>query len=152
MEFKSEIEQLIEKALVKVGGKHEKDICRYLPGEQGGYIHHFTMKKLRKSDPKAFKKMLEECILEAKNPRPLDPKPRIRRNRPLSLNQSDLKLVLKLARETGDRFLLAKLENKLSLSQLKRELINSIKGNRLEEELWSAYVQAMETFAQKAPA
>jgi hypothetical protein len=29
----------IEKALDKIQGKREKEICRYIPGPRGGYIH-----------------------------------------------------------------------------------------------------------------
>lgn len=146
MNVKDEIEEIINEALKKVGGEQEKDICKFLPADSGGYMHHFTMKKMKKTDSETFRQMLCKFILDPKAPRAIDPKPRARRNKPFSINQTDLKLILKLARETGDKQLLTKLGTKLSLSQLKRELIKSIKENRLEEELWSSYVQAIETF------
>lgn len=146
MPVKDESEQAVGKALTKIGSKQEKDICKYLPAEAGGYMHHFTMKKLRKTNPEEFQNLLEEFILYPSAPKTIEPKPRARRNKPLSINQSDLKLILKLARDTGDKHLLTKLGTKLSLGQLKRELIKSIKDDKIEEELWSSYVQAIETF------
>lgn len=38
-----EIEDLIGKAIKKVGAKKEKDLCRYLP-VAGAYMHHFTLR------------------------------------------------------------------------------------------------------------
>ena len=40
-----EMEKLILKAIKKVCGNKENDLCRYLPGPSGGYMHHFTLKK-----------------------------------------------------------------------------------------------------------
>lgn len=144
-----ETEELIKKALQKVSGNKEKDICKYLPAETEGYMHHFTLRKIKKTNPTELQALIQEFILVPPSPRPIDPKPRARRNKSLSLNQSDLKLILKLAQKTGDKHLLSKLGAKLSLPRIKRELIKSIKDDRMEEELWYSYVQAVESSASE---
>src|SRR5690349_859262 len=113
-EKKYHTEELIQKALKKIGGEKEKDICKYLPAETEGYMHHFTLRKIKKTNPKELFSLIQEFILESPSPRPIDPKPRARRNKSLSLNQADLKLILKLAQKTGDKHLLSKLGAKLS--------------------------------------
>lgn len=145
MQIKDEMDKLITQALEKVKGSKEKEICKYLPAATGGYMHHFTMKKLKQANPEELRSLLQTFILNAATPREVEAKPRVRRNKNLLLNQSDLKLILKLARESGDRQLLTKLGAKLSLPQLKNELIQSIKKNLVEEELWGSYVQAIQT-------
>ncbi len=144
-----ETEELIKKALKKIGGNKEKDICKYLPADTEGYMHHFTLRKIKKTKPSELRALIEEFIMNPPAPRPIDPKPRARRNKSLSLNQADLKLILKLAQKTGDKHLLSKLGAKLSLPRIKRELIKSIKDDRLEEELWYSYVQALESSASE---
>jgi hypothetical protein len=146
-EKKYQTEELIQKALKKIGGEKEKDICKYLPAETEGYMHHFTLRKIKKTNPQELFALIQEFILEPPTPRPIDPKPRARRNKSLSLNQADLKLILKLAQKTGDKHLLSKLGAKLSLPRIKRELIKSIKEDRVEEELWYSFVQAVESSA-----
>ena len=148
-ERKHHTEELIQKALKKIGGEKEKDICKYLPAETEGYMHHFTLRKIKKTNPQELYGLIKEFILEPPSPRPIDPKPRARRNKSLSLNQADLKLILKLAQKTGDKHLLSKLGAKLSLPRIKRELIKSIKEDRVEEELWYSYVQAVESSASE---
>jgi hypothetical protein len=146
-EKKYHTEELIQKALKKIGGEKEKDICKYLPAETEGYMHHFTLRKIKKTNPQELFSLIQEFILDPPAPRPIDPKPRARRNKSLSLNQADLKLILKLAQKTGDKHLLSKLGAKLSLPRIKRELIKSIKEDRVEEELWYSYIQAVESSA-----
>jgi len=141
----SETEDLIIKALKKIRGLKEKDICKYLPSETEGYMHHFTMRKIKKNKPEELRALIQEFILLPPSPRLIDPKPRTRRNKMLSLNQVELKLILNLAKKSGEDYLLSKLGAKLSLPTVKKELINSIKENRVEQELWCAFVQALET-------
>jgi hypothetical protein len=141
-----EIDELINRALKKIGAEKEKDICKYLPAETEGYMHHFTLRKIKKTNPEELDALIQEFILSPPAPRAIDPKPRARRNKSLSLNQADLKLILKLAQKTGDKHLLSKLGAKLSLPRIKRELIKSIKEDRIEEELWYSFVQAVESY------
>ena len=43
-----EIEDLIGKAIKKINGRKENDLCRYLPMNTGGYMHHFTLRKMER--------------------------------------------------------------------------------------------------------
>jgi len=148
-----ETEELIKQALKKIGGDKEKDICKYIPSNTEGYMHHFTLRKIKKTSPTQLRRLIEEFILTPPSPRIIDPRPRARRNKSLAFNQADLKLILKLAQKAGDKHLLSKLGSKLSLPKIKRELIKSIKEERLEEELWYSYLQALEssTSTEKPP-
>ena len=40
-----EIESVIAKAIKKVNGRKENDLCRFIPVTSGGYMHHFTLRK-----------------------------------------------------------------------------------------------------------
>ena len=41
------LEQCINKATQKVRADKPSEICRYLPSQKGGYIHHFTFQKMK---------------------------------------------------------------------------------------------------------
>lgn len=146
MKMKSgeELEKLIDKAIKKVHAKKENDLCKYLPGPKGGYIHHFTMRKLKHSNPAQLFSLLQDFIINSNSPKALEPKPRAprgsRKKRDLfNFSRSDIERVLELARKAGDRDLLAKLSPRRSMPTLKRELIRSIRANQANEELWIAY-------------
>lgn len=147
----SETNTLITEALKKIQGKSEKDLCKFLPAETEGYMHHFTLKKLKNKNPEAFRSLIQEFIMAPSTPQPIDPKPRLRKNKALSINSLDLRLILKLAHTTGDKYLLSKIGSKLSYTTLKRELINSIKENRVDGELWQSFAHAAANLQKETP-
>ena len=143
-----EIEQLITKAISKVGGSKENDLCRYLPGPTGGYMHHFTLKKMKNSAPEQLLKMLKTFVIDSITPRSISPKPRAPRGSKkrrdfVNFTKTDIERVLELARQVGDKDLLARFSPKKPLPSLKRELIRSIRNNIASQELWNAYVEAL---------
>jgi hypothetical protein len=138
-------EILVAAALKKIGRNKEKDLCKYLPGGEIGYMHHFTLQKIKKNKPEEFHALLQEFILDPPTPRTIDPKPRARRKKVLESTQIDMKLILKLAQKTGDKYLLSKLSSQLSMPRIKKELIRSIRMGKIEEELWQAYVHSLDT-------
>lgn len=145
---REELDKLIEKALKKVHANSENDLCKYLPGTSGGYIHHFTMRKLKNNEPDQLSKMLRTFIIEREMPEVLPPKSRAprgsrKRREPISITRTDIEKVLELARQVGDNDLLARFSPKRSLPTLKKELIRSIRSNRVETELWHAYAESM---------
>lgn len=147
---REELEKLIDKAIKKVQGSKENDLCKFIPGPSGGYIHHFTLRKLKNSDPEQLFMMLQKFIMEADTPRPLDPKPRAprgsrKRRDFISFTRTDIEKVLDLARKVGDKDLEARFSPKRSLPSLKRELIRSIKDNKVNHDLWNAYSEAIAT-------
>ncbi|EPP35594.1 hypothetical protein CP10139811_0049 [Chlamydia ibidis] len=143
-----EIERLILKAIKKVCGNKENDLCRYLPGPSGGYMHHFTLKKMKTSAPDQLSKMLRTFILESDSPRSIHPKPRAPRGSKkrrdfINFTKTDIERVLELARQVGDKDLLARFSPKKPLPSLKRELIRSIRQGIVSVDLWNAYVEAV---------
>jgi hypothetical protein len=143
-----QLEQLIENALKKVEGNQENELCKFLPGPSGGYMHHFTLKKLKNSDPQQLFDMLQKFVINAPKPKILAPKPRAprgsrKKREVISFTRTDIEKVLDLARKLNDQDLLARFSPKRSLPALKRELIRSIRENRVETELWTAYVESM---------
>lgn len=147
---REDLEKLIAKAIKKVSGSKENDLCKYLPGPSGGYMHHFTLRKLKNTDPAELFKMLQKFVIESDSPRALDPKPRAprgsrKRRDIISFTRADIEKVLQLAKRVGDDDLVARFSPKRSLPSLKRELIRSIRENRVSANLWEAYTEAMAT-------
>ena len=48
---KTNIEDIILKAIKKIGAKKENELCKYLPMKTGGYMHHFTLRKMKSKQP-----------------------------------------------------------------------------------------------------
>lgn len=140
-----EIENYLSKAIKKLGVKDENMICHYLPGPKGGYIHHFTMRKMRQQSPHALVELLKRHILDQTHPRPITPKARAprgsrKRKDVIQLNPTAIERLLNLARVAGDREAVAMLTPKRSIAACRRELITSIRSGRVDHDLWNAYV------------
>ena len=145
---KKDLEELINKAIKKVQGSKENDLCRYLPGPLGGCIHHFTLRKLKSSDPAQLFSLLQKFIIEKDPPFKLDPRPRAprgsrKRNDSIRLSKADIEKVLELAKKAGDQDLLARFGSKRPLPSLKREFIRSIRDNQVNQDLWNIYCAAI---------
>lgn len=143
-----ELEALISQAIKKIGAKKENDICRYLPVSTGGYIHHFTMRKMKGEDPKQLAQMIKKHIINVDKPTTVPPKPRAargsrKRRDQISFTKHDLERMLNMARLAGDKDMVRKLTPKKDLRTVKRELIASIRHGRVEPDLWNAYVEAI---------
>ena len=94
------LENLITKALKKIGSDRENDICRYLPVD-GGYMHHFTLRKMKNEVPEELSTMIEKFIIKTPTPERVPPKPRAARGSRKrgdlpNLNQEDLKRLLNI--------------------------------------------------------
>jgi hypothetical protein len=147
---RAELEKLIEKAIKKINGHKENDLCKYLPGPSGGYMHHFTMRKLKHDDPTQLFALLQEYIVSHENPLVLPPKSRAPRGsrkqyHSINFSRTDMEKVLDLARKTGDRDLIARFSPKRSLPLIKKELIRSIRHHQIHQELWDYFVEAVGT-------
>ncbi len=151
MEIKSaDLEKLIAAAIKKVHGTKENDLCKYLPGPTGGYIHHFTFRKLKHSDPEQLYALLKKFIVDTNTPNVLDPKQRAprgsRKQRDfVNFTRGDIEKVLILARQVGDNDLVARFSPRRPLPALKRELLRSIRDNKINQELWLAYSETIAT-------
>lgn len=147
------LESLIQQAVKKIGAKKENDICRYLPVSTGGYIHHFTMRKMKTEAPEQLQAMITKHIINVDKPHSVPPKPRAargsrKRRDQFLFSKQDIDRLLQMARMTGDREMIRKLTPKKDLRTVKRELISSIRHGRVEQELWHCYVEAVNTQQQ----
>ena len=140
------LEKLITAAIKKINGQKENDICRYLPVPTGGYMHHFTLRKMKQEAPDELAEMIQQFVINPKTPITVAPKPRAargsrKRRDNITLNKNDLERMLSIARMAGDKEMIAKLTPKKSLAAIKRELIASIRKNEINYTLWAAYVE-----------
>lgn len=144
-----QIESLISAAVKKINGKKENDICRYLPNPAGvGYIHHFTMRKMKTEEPEKLHSMISKHIINADKPHSVSPKPRAargsrKRRDQLVFSKQDIDRMLHMARMAGDRDMIRKLTPKKDLRTIKRELISSIRHGRVDQDLWHSYAEVV---------
>ena len=143
-----ELEETIKKAIKKIKGTKENDICRYLPIPTGGYMHHFTMRKMKTEEPKVLYQMINRFINSVEKPQSVVPKPRAargsrKRRGGINFSRSELEKLLGIAKSLGDDEIINKLSPKKSLAAYRRDLIASIKNSEVDEKLWSDYVEAV---------
>lgn len=146
------LEHLIQQAIKKINAKKENDICRYLPSSNGGYIHHFTMRKMKTEAADQLQSLINQYIVNVDKPLSVTPKPRAargsrKRRDQFIFTKQDLERMLQLARHQGDKDLIRKLTPKKDLRTIKRELIASIRHGRVEQELWHFYVEVVNNAA-----
>jgi len=142
-----QLDALIHAAIKKIQGKKENDICRYLPVDTGGYIHHFTMRKMKTEAPQALQQLISKYIINTERPSTVKPKSRAargsrKRRDQVLFTKTDIERMLIMARAAGDKDMIRKLTPKKDLRTLKKELISAIKQGLhgpIEQELWNAY-------------
>lgn len=143
------LEQKIQESINKIGATKEKDLCHYLPMPTGeGYMHHFTMRKMKTENPRNLVQLLEELILYPEQPKQLPPKARAprgtrKKEQRVNLTKEDLNRMLQIAQIAGDKEMIAKLTPSKSLKQVKNELIRSIRQNQVDLSLWESYVNTV---------
>jgi hypothetical protein len=143
-----EVEDIIAKAIKKVGGRKENDLCKYLPMNSGGYMHHFTLRKMKNKQPGELGSLIEKFIINSDRPSSVPPKQRAARGSrkkrdQVSFTRNQLERMLNIARLAGDKEMISILSPKKSLSTAKRELIVSIRHGKIEQELWNSYVECV---------
>ncbi len=142
-----EIEDVIAKAIKKLGARKENELCKYLPMKTGGYMHHFTFKKMKHKQPQELLGIVERFVLNVDRPVVIAPKQRAargsrKRKDHLNFTRVQLERMLSIARIAGDKEMVTILSPRRSLASCKRELIQSIRHNKVEQELWTNYVEA----------
>lgn len=146
----NEIEDVIAKAIKKVGARKENDLCRYIPVTTGGYMHHFTLKKMKTRQPEELSSIIQKFIISVDKPGRVTPKSRAprgsrKRRDQITFTRSQLEKMLNFAKMTGEKEMIAILSPKRSLATCKKELLSSIRHGQVDQELWNAYVEAMNT-------
>ncbi|MBM3202179.1 MAG: hypothetical protein FJZ56_07230 [Chlamydiae bacterium] len=149
MKALEEVEDVIAKAIKKVGGNKENDLCKFIPASTGGYMHHFTLKKLKNRKPSELSTLIEKFIISPSKPVVIAPKQRAargsrKRRDQMMFTKFQLERLLNIARLAGDKEMISVLSPKKSLATYKRELIQSIRQNIADQELWTAYCESIQ--------
>src|SRR3990167_7209181 len=143
-----EVEEVITKAIKKLGAKKENELCKYLPMKSGGYMHHFTLRKMKYKQPQELSGIIERFVINANRPVVIPPKQRAargsrKRKDHMNFTRMQLERMLNIARLAGDKEIITILSPRKSLASCKRELIQSIRHNKAEPELWNNYCEAV---------
>lgn len=151
-----DIEAIIEKAIKKVRGRKENDLCKYLPMASGGYMHHFTLRKMKLKQPRELVSLIEKFIINNEKPNVIAPKQRAargsrKRRDQITFTKNQLERLLNMARLTGDKEMLGVLSPRKSLASCKRELIQSIRQGIVDVGLWNAYMEASKLVGENSP-
>lgn len=145
----NQLESLIQNAIKKLGARKENDLCRYLPWSTGGYIHHFTMGKLKNENPSQLSEMISKYIINVDKPKSVPPRKRASRGSRkkidhLTLNMQDIDRLIHMAKLAGDTDMIRKLAPKRrNLQSIKRELISLIRQGKVDQDLWTAYADTI---------
>ncbi len=148
-----DIEEVISKAIKKVGVRKENELCKYLPMKTGGYMHHFTFKKMKHKQPQELAAIIEKHLIQSDKAVVIAPKQRAprgsrKRKDHMNFTRNQLERMLSIARLAGDKEIITILSPKRSLATCKRELIQAIRHNKTEQDLWTNYVEAANTYTQ----
>lgn len=144
-----EVEEVITKAIKKLGAKKENELCKYLPMKSGGYMHHFTLRKMKYKQPQELAAIIERFVTNSDRPVVIAPKQRAargsrKRRDHMNFTRIQLERMLNIARLAGDKEIITILSPKKSLASCKRELIQAIRHNKVEQELWNSYSEAVQ--------
>ncbi len=142
-----ELQDLISNAIKKVGCKRENDLCRYLP-IQGGYMHHFTWKKMKHQLPEKLGEMIKTFIIQPNKPISVPPKQRAARGSRKKkdnfvIEKQVMDRIITLAKAAGDRDLIRRILPKKELALIKKQLISCIRRDEVNEELWLSFSEAI---------
>ena len=142
-----ELEGIIVKAIKKVNGTKENDLCKYIPISSGGYMHHFTLRKMKSKNPSELGALIEKFIINNTTPSVVAPKTRAargsrKRRDQITFTKLQLDRLLNMARLAGDNEMISLLSPKKSLATCKRELIQAIRHGIVDHEQWNSYAES----------
>ena len=142
------VDELLAKAMKKVGARKENELCKYLSMKSGGYMHHFTFRKMRAKQPQELAAIVDRFVNQVDRPLVVAPKQRAargsrKRRDHLNFTRNQLERMLNIARLAGDKEIISVLSPKKSLATCKRELIQSIRHNKIDQDLWNGYVESV---------
>jgi hypothetical protein len=115
--------------------------------KSGGYMHHFTLRKMKSKQPAELAAIIERFVINSDRPIVVAPKQRAargsrKRKDHMNFTRIQLERMLNIARLAGDKEIITILSPKKSLASSKRELIQAIRHNKVEQELWNNYVES----------
>jgi uncharacterized protein (DUF2384 family) len=111
------LEDLIQKALSKINGKKERDLCRFLPCSSG-YMHHFTFRKMMQEKPQQLFDLIQKYIMKTEKPQEIKLKSieqsyqTNKKMKQFNISEDEMDRMLYLARQAQDLDLIEKLKVK----------------------------------------
>jgi len=145
------IEEILARAIKKIGGKKDVDVCRYIPAPSGdGYLHHFTLRKMKSKNPDELESLLKKFIFDSQSPKSVPPRPRAargsRKNRDhISFTRYQLDRILQVVKNhCDDPEVLNILLPKPSPATVKKDFLRSIRNEEVIPELWEQYTKHFE--------
>ena len=60
-----DVDDVIAKAIKKIGARKENELCKYLPMHSGGYMHHFTLRKMKSKQPHELSLIIERFVINS---------------------------------------------------------------------------------------
>lgn len=147
----AEIDDVIAKAIKKVGVRKENDLCRYIPMTSGGYMHHFTLRKMKNRQPSQLQGLIEQFIINSDKPSTVAPKSRAargsrKRRDQYTFTRTQIERMLNIARVAGDKEMVSLLSPKKSLAAAKRELIAAVRNHSTDAEAWNSYIESVNSY------
>ena len=105
---KLSVDDVINRAIKKIGAKKENELCKYLPMKSGGYMHHFTLKKMKYKQPQELASIIERFVINSDKPTSVAPKQRAargsrKRKDHMNFTRNQLERMLNIARLAGDK-------------------------------------------------
>lgn len=113
------LEDLIQKAISKIHGKNEKQLCRFLPALKG-YMHHFTFRKMMHENPQQLFDLIQKHVIEPDTPQEVQIQSigqsyqMNRKIRRFVISEDEMDHILNIARRAQDLDLIEKLTSKES--------------------------------------
>src|SRR5262249_26313253 len=109
---------------------------------------HFTLRKMKSKQPQDLASLIERYIVSSDRPSAVAPKQRAargsrKRKDHMNFTRNQLERMLNIARLAGDKEIITILSPRKSVAPCKRELIQSLRQNRVEQDLWNSYVEAI---------
>ena len=104
---------------------------------------------MKHKQPQELAAIIERFVTHADKPTVIAPKQRAargsrKRRDNMNFTRIQLERMLNIARLAGDKEIITILSPKKSLASCKRELIQAIRHNKLEQELWNSYAEAIQ--------
>ncbi len=136
------LEKSIKKALARTNSKNELDLRKYIPSQaddKSGYLHHFSLNKMKKTNPEQLNKLIEEFILTPPSPKPIAGGKRNQKSRFPRSESSMLIKLINIALKSGDQDAVRYLIEKCSIKEIRHAFIRTLMERKIDEQLWEAY-------------
>ena len=117
----STLTQAIQIAMAKLNLSNEAHLSHYIPDEEGRRLHHLTIKRLKKENPKQLRGMLEKFILFPDKPQLLPTRIRQGKQISISFSRSQLNQLIDVVTASGDEDLINLLRPYQSFEEVQRQ-------------------------------